>query len=126
MPVAEPTVAIAVLPLVQAPPGVASVRVVVKPIHCRLAPLMAAGVRFTESVRDTEQPVPSEYTIVVVPGSRPVAAPVVTSILAIVVADDVHVPPGTLLPRPTVAPWHTAVAPVIGPGVGFTFRVAIA
>ncbi len=118
-------VAIAVLPLVHMPPGVASVRVVEKPVQCNDPPLIAAGVTLTDKVRDTEQPVDKEYTMVVAPASMPVATPVIASMLAIVVAVDDHVPPGTLLLRPVAAPSHTAVAPVIGPGVGFTLSEAI-
>ena len=44
------TVAIAVLPLLQVPPGVASANVVVEPIHTDEAPVIAAttGAAFTE------------------------------------------------------------------------------
>jgi hypothetical protein len=86
---------------------------------------MAAGVKFTVSVRDTRQPVLSSYTIVVTPGVTPVTTPVLKSIVATVVTVDNQVPPGTLLPSVVVAPWHTFAAPVILPGVLFTLSKAV-
>ena len=47
VPVPEPTVAIAILLLLHVPPAIASVRSVVAPAQTFVAPLIAAGVRFT-------------------------------------------------------------------------------
>ncbi len=43
----DPTVAVAVVPLVQVPPVVISLSVVVAPVHTVSVPLIAAGVLFT-------------------------------------------------------------------------------
>lgn len=55
-----PTVATDVVPLVHAPPGVASVNVVVESWHSELLPAIAAGDGVTLMVLVTIHPVPSE------------------------------------------------------------------
>ena len=55
-PVAEPIVAIAELLLLQVPPGVASVSVVLKPIQPLVVPLMVPGSGFTVTVVVAVQP----------------------------------------------------------------------
>ena len=52
-----PTVAMAVLPLYQVPPVVASVKVVVPPAHTATVPLIALGAMFTVITSVTLQPV---------------------------------------------------------------------
>ena len=56
MPVPEPIVAIPVAPLVQLPPAVPSVRVVVLPVHTDNVPPIATGAVFTVTVVVTRQP----------------------------------------------------------------------
>jgi hypothetical protein len=47
IPVAEPIVATLVVPLLQLPPGVALLSVVVCPTHILIVPVMGAGKQFT-------------------------------------------------------------------------------
>lgn len=60
IPVAEPTVAIEVLPLVHVPPLVVLLSVAVWPTHKPMLPVMPAGAGFTVIGFVTVQPVPSE------------------------------------------------------------------
>ena len=55
-PVDEPTVALALL-LIHVPPLVASVKVVVEPIHTELAPEIAAGIVLIDITNVVKQPV---------------------------------------------------------------------
>lgn len=57
MPVVEPMVATPVLPLVHMPPPVASVTVVVAPMHALNVPPIAAGLAFTVTTVVALQPV---------------------------------------------------------------------
>ena len=58
MPVAEPIVAIPGLPLVQNPPGVASLNVVVKPTQTDKVPVIGAGNGVTVTVVKARQLMP--------------------------------------------------------------------
>jgi hypothetical protein len=49
-PVEDPTVAIAVLLLLQVPPEIASLRAVVRPEHTTVLPVIAAGREFTDTL----------------------------------------------------------------------------
>lgn len=57
IPDADPTVAIAVLPLVHVPPTIASVRLVVVPIQRLVDPLILTGAGLTVMVIVVSQPV---------------------------------------------------------------------
>lgn len=57
IPVAEPIVAVPVLPLVHNPPPPASLSVVVAPIHTWVRPVIAGGSVFTVTTRVTLHPV---------------------------------------------------------------------
>src|SRR4051812_2882700 len=63
--------------------------------------------------------VPSVYEMVAIPAVVPVNVPVTMPLEAPMVATDtsllLHVPPGVVLARVTVAPAHTVEGPVIGP-----------
>ena len=59
-PVSEPIVPTAGALLLHVPPGVASVSVVVSPIHTLVPPAIAAGDGITVTVRKAVQPEPSE------------------------------------------------------------------
>ncbi len=50
MPVADVTVAIAVLPLVQVPPAGVELNAVVKPTHTFSVPVIAVGLGLTDTV----------------------------------------------------------------------------
>jgi hypothetical protein len=57
-PVIDPIVAMAVAPLDQVPPGVASLRVVAAPTHTLSVPVITAGNELTVTVVVVLQPVP--------------------------------------------------------------------
>lgn len=123
-PEVAPIVATDVAPLVQVPPGVTSVHVVVVPEQRLPAPDMAAGAAVTDSVLVTMQPEPNEYEMTVVPAVTPVTMPLSDPIVTLPVLL-VHVPPGTVLPNAAVAPTQTAADPVTGPGAVLTVSVVI-
>ena len=52
----------------------------------------------------------------VVPPLPPVTIPVVAPIVATAALPLLQLPPGVLLLRVVVAPWHTAIEPVMGVG----------
>jgi hypothetical protein len=63
MPVTTPeadTVPSALMLLLQFPPGVTSVSVVVEPTHTEVVPVIATGVWFTVTTAVAIQPVPNE------------------------------------------------------------------
>ena len=66
----------------------------------------------------------TEVAEVVLPVTTPVTTPpeetVATPVLPLL-----HVPPVSVSPRVSVAPWHSAPAPVIADGKGFTVTVAV-
>ncbi len=72
----EPTDAIALLLLLQAPPDVPSSKAKVSPGQTLPAPVMAAGVWFTVTTTEVTQPVAAVKVMVVVPGVRPETFPV--------------------------------------------------
>ena len=60
IPVEDPAVATAVLPLLHAPPGVTSLNAVVAPIQTLVAPVIPEGSGLTVTVTMDAQPVTSE------------------------------------------------------------------
>ena len=124
-PVLTPTVATAVLPLLQLPPP-ASLSVIVEFTHTDDGPLIADGNGSTVSVMTDEQPVPdSLYTIVLMPADRPVTIPVSEPMEATVVLLLLHVPPAEVSLSATVAPIHTTVGPRITVGSGLTVTTLV-
>lgn len=93
MPLAVPTVATNVLPLVQVPPLVISESVVVVPKHILAVPLITAGNELTVIVLVALQPVGKAYVILAVPAIMPVTIPVVLTV-ATVTSLLLHAPPG--------------------------------
>jgi hypothetical protein len=77
-----PTVATTVVPLLQVPPVVALVSVVVAPAHTLVAPDIVAGIVLTVTTVVARQPVINVYVILVVPAVRPVSMPDVAPIEA--------------------------------------------
>ena len=75
-PVVESTVAMDVLRLLQVPPAVESVKVVVSPTQAFAGPVMIAGSGFTVIGRKAPAPQPLEYDITVGPGATGVTKPV--------------------------------------------------
>lgn len=58
-PVSEPTVATAVLLLLQLPPVIEFTSVIVAPLHTVVGPVIGPGARFTVTTAVTKQPVDS-------------------------------------------------------------------
>src|SRR6185312_7445399 len=102
MPVTRPVegaaVATAVLPLLQVPPGVASLRMTVPPAaHILTMPSTGDGAGLIVTVFVVLQPPLKVYVIVAVPASTPLTIPLLIPTVAVVVALLVHVPPPTSL-----------------------------
>ena len=114
----EPMVAIAVLLLLHVPPAVPSARVVVRPGHVAIVPVMAAGNAFMVNVFVTLQPKGYKYVITgfVLPVT-PVTIPVDEPIVALIVEELLQVPPADALLNVVVDPTHTTAVPVIAAGV---------
>ena len=117
IPVAEPIVATATFADAHMPPEVASLSVVVPPLHITVVPVMGAGLGLTVMVVLVVQPAVEVYMIVTVPGVRPVNTPPIL-IVPTKGLELVHAPPGVRQPTVIVLPTHTEVAPVIGAGNG--------
>jgi len=102
----ELTVATPVLLLPHVPPVVRSVSIVLEPRQILAAPVMSNGGVFTVNTTDDEQPVPSVYTTVVVPGVTPQIVPpeliVATPVLVLN-----HEPPGEPSVRVMHEPTHS-------------------
>jgi hypothetical protein len=60
-----------------------------------------------------------------VPAVTPSTEPDDELIVATAVLSLIHVPPGAVLASVMVAPWHTVLLPVIGPGSGVTRIVVV-
>lgn len=71
IPVPDPTVAIPVALLLQVPPGVRSLSVIVAPIQTWLSPVIGFGEELTFTVTVEKQPVTSVYVITAVPVATP-------------------------------------------------------
>src|SRR5438552_391935 len=93
MPVEAPTVAVPVALLLQVPPLMASVRVMVAPVHTVEEPEIADGADTTVTVILVLQPVGNVYTMELVPGETPVTIPEEEPTVATPVAVLVQVPP---------------------------------
>ena len=119
-PVALPIVATEVLELVHVPPVIPMVSVADEPAQTVVGPVKGGGNGVIVTVRDAEQPVPSEYVISAVPGDTPVTTPVPDPIVAIGVLLVVHEPPAGVLTCAPGDPTHIRSGPVIGVGVVFT------
>ena len=124
MPV-EDIVATVVIVLLHVPPVVASVKLMVVPVHRLVGPVIDPGPAPTVTTVVAIQPAPSEYVIVVVPIVPPVRIPVVRPIVATVVVLLVHVPPVTASLNVMVPPMHTPVGPRIDVGEGLTLITVV-
>ena len=124
-PVPPITVATDEVLLVQVPPALVLPRVVVKPAHTFMVPVMAAGNGLTVTAIVIWQPVVGNiYDIVAVPADIPVTIPLVKPITAAVVLLLVHVPPPASV-NAVVRPTHTLFVPVIADGNGLTVTAVI-
>ena len=120
------TVAFALL-LLQAPPGAASVNVIVLPVQTAVGPVMvpvtsAAPTVITALAVADPQLLVTTYVIVSVPGVTPVTTPPETVAEALL---RFHTPPGVASVNVIVEPVQTADGPVIVPAVGIPVLTAI-
>ena len=117
--VTDPTVAIAVDPLLHTPPVVDSVSIVLRPLHTVVVPINGAGRGLTVMVKNLAQVVGNVYIMFGLPAATPVTTPVEGFTVASPVLLDVHVPPEIELVKVMVKPEQTDVGPVTG-AVGST------
>jgi hypothetical protein len=122
--VPDPTVAIAILLLLQVPPVVPSLNVVVKPTQTDAIPVIAAGTGFTVTTAVCLQPVDNVQVIVDVPELTPLTTPDEEPTVATDVVLLLHVAPEPPL-SVVVLPAHTVNVPVIT-GTGLTVTTAVA
>ena len=120
------TVPIAVALLIQVPPAVVLARAVVCPTQTNALPVIAAGDASTVTSREAVQPVPSVYTIVVVPAVSPSTTPVDASTVPTAITLLLQAPPAVALSRSVVLPVQTVAAPVMAAGSGLTVTTAVA
>ena len=124
-PVPPTAVATVVPPLVQVPPVVPSVNVIVEPTQNDEDAGMVDGAALTVIIVVAVQPVPNEYVISDVPDNRPVTTPV-PAIVATVVVPLVHVPPVVPSVRVIVVTAQNEDEAGIADGSPFTVTVAVA
>ena len=105
--------------LVQLPPAGVEFKVVVKPTHTLLSPVIVVGLGLTVTGVVMIQPVLIVYVIVDVPAIAPVTTPVVGTTVALPLLL-VHVPPAGVEFNVVVKPTHTLVVPVSVVGLGLT------
>ena len=120
----EAMVVTAVLPLLQVPPVVASLSIVVCPTQ-RLGLPVIGDMGLTVMVFVFKQPKPSEYVINVVPADTPVTVPVPLT-EAMPPLPLVHAPPPVASLRVMVANIHTLEGPLMAAGVGLTVTILVA
>jgi 1,4-dihydroxy-2-naphthoate octaprenyltransferase len=125
-PVIIPTMATAVLLLLQSPPIVVVLRVIVAPSHTVDSPESAAGDRFTVTIAMAEHPAADVYDIMAVPAATPVTTPVAAPTVAILVAPLLHVPPVVRSLSVVLAPAQTTRVPVIADGAALTVTSRVA
>jgi hypothetical protein len=113
MPVEGSMVAIEVLLLLHVPPGVASLKVMVLPVHTTAAPVIIAS-GFTKMAVVAVHPAGVVYVMVADAGAMPETTPDVTPTGAATGSLLDHVPPVTASLNVTVLPWHTVALPVTG------------
>jgi len=118
----EPT---AVLLLLHVPPGVTSLKFVVRPKQTLLVPKILAGNGFTVAIVVVIQPVGNVYITILVPARMPVIQPLVLPTLAIDGETELHVPPKVGSDKHTLKPLHTGALPVMLDGKGLTVRIVL-
>jgi hypothetical protein len=124
-PVVGLMVSVAGQPLLQLPPVVAFVAVVVEPTQVARLPPIVAGNGLTVSVTELEQPVVSVHIIVTVPAEIPVTIPEDEPTVAMAVLLLDQVPPAGLLVSVVVEPSHTAGAAGLITGNGYTVTMPV-
>ena len=117
----EPTDACNELLLLQLPPGVPSVRLIVEPTHTEADPPIDAGDVLTVTTAEFVQPVDvCVKVILVVPGVKPLTTPVDAPIVAVPGVPLTQVPAPDDSVKVLVAPVHESNVPPNAAGVGFT------
>jgi hypothetical protein len=111
--------------LLQLPPGVRSFKLVVAPVHTLRVPVIPDGNGFMVTDALAAQPVPSVYTIVVVPAPTPVTIPEEVPTVAVPGRLLVQVPPVVASLRIVVVPGHALSVPVIAAGNGLMMIVSV-
>ena len=109
--------------VLQLPPLVPSVKLVVKPTQTVALPLMPAGIGSTVTKAVATQPNGSVYITVSTPSTSPVTTPDDEPILALALLT-LHVPPVAASLKVDVKPRHTSRVPVIG-AKEFTVTTAV-
>jgi hypothetical protein len=113
--------------LLQEPPGVPLVSVIVEPWHTCDGPAMAAGTALTVTNVEVVQPVPIEYLTDTTPCAVPVTIPDKDPTKPKEEAGVMlQVPPPTRLLRGVVAPTHTCGVPPMADGPALTVTVVVA
>ena len=123
-PVDEPTVATAVLLLLQCPPAFTSVSVTVEPAHTLAVPLMPVNA-VTDTVWVARQPPGVVYEIVTIPGDTPVTLPVEDTTVATAVLLLLQVPPATASLSVITEPAITVLLPAIVVGAALTVNITV-
>lgn len=123
IPLEDPIAAMALLLLVQTPPGVALDSVVVPPMHRFESPAIGLGDGITVNTVEDEHPIAPQHTTVATPGAKAIAMPVLIDI-AIAKDELDHVLPGIELVNVAEPPSGIVAGPVIT-GVGLTVTIAV-
>ena len=121
-----PTVAMAVLLLVHAPPDNVLVNKLLVPRQTFALPDIAEGDVFTVTFRKLLQPAAEVYVMTVVPAATPFIMPDVSPMVAVPVAPLVHVPLPVASVRVVLVPVHTLLDPAIAAGVANTVTGIVA
>jgi hypothetical protein len=119
----DPIMATSVVPL-HIPPGLASLSVLVPPLHKDKLPLMTTDGPLTVIVIMPVQPVAVVYVIIALPSAIPVTTPVGLTV-ANAVDPELHVPPVTTSCSAVVPPGHTVVVPLMA-GTVLTVTTVVA
>lgn len=117
-------VAIVVDPLLQVPPGVALVKVVVNPTQTLAVPVIAAGSALTVTTVVDVHPPGNVYVIVAAPALTPETTPLDDPTTATDVVLLFQEPPPAHA-SVIVLPVQTFVGPVMGPGADTTLTVPV-
>ena len=107
--------------LVQVPPAVASLRIVVAPTQMLDRPVILAGLVLTVTGDVVVHPASEVNVIVVVPVARPVKLPLTASMVPVTGTLLIQVPPPEVASvRRMLDPWHTWLGPPMLAGNGLT------
>ena len=101
--------------VLQVPPTVLSVSVVILPAHTCRVPKGVAGIGFTFIRIFVKQPVDNIYSTVTVSAFRPRSLPVL-SIVAVEMLSESQLPPIVESPKAMELPTHTVLEPIMAEG----------